>query len=109
MGPELDFPREAHSDDAPKIECEKGRYRKLVLVMDGDPETQRKAMESGATGLLTKPIDFTLRGKRSTRGWVRLVDLTKWPCRYLAQMDPGEGRCRRRINPGSLRPFPCVD
>ena len=26
----------------------------------GDPETKRKAIEGGATGLLTKPIDFTL-------------------------------------------------
>jgi len=26
----------------------------------GDPESSRKAIEGGATGLLTKPIDFTL-------------------------------------------------
>jgi hypothetical protein len=26
----------------------------------GDPETKRKAIEGGATGLLTKSIDFTL-------------------------------------------------
>ena len=34
----------------------------------GDPETKRKAIEGGATGLLTKPIDFTLlRGEIDTR------------------------------------------
>jgi response regulator RpfG family c-di-GMP phosphodiesterase len=31
-----------------------------VTAPYGDPETKRKAMEGGATGLLTKPIDFTL-------------------------------------------------
>jgi CheY-like chemotaxis protein len=32
----------------------------IMITAYGDPETKRKAMESGATGLLTKPIDFTL-------------------------------------------------
>jgi CheY-like chemotaxis protein len=32
----------------------------IVITAYGDPETKRKAIESGATGLLTKPIDFTL-------------------------------------------------
>src|SRR6476646_10887535 len=32
----------------------------IMITADGDPATKRKAIEGGATGLLTKPIDFTL-------------------------------------------------
>jgi DNA-binding NtrC family response regulator len=32
----------------------------IMVNDDGDTETKRKAIESGASGLLTKPIDFTL-------------------------------------------------
>ena len=32
----------------------------IMITAYGDPETKRKAMEGGATGLLTKPIDFTV-------------------------------------------------
>ena len=32
----------------------------IMITAYGDPETKRKAIENGATGLLTKPIDFTL-------------------------------------------------
>jgi len=40
----------------------------IMITAYGDPETKRKAIESGATGLLTKPIDFALlRGEIDTR------------------------------------------
>jgi DNA-binding response OmpR family regulator len=32
----------------------------IMIAAYGDPETKCKALESGATGLLTKPIDFIL-------------------------------------------------
>ena len=32
----------------------------IMITAYGDPETQRKAIEGGAQGLLTKPIDFGL-------------------------------------------------
>jgi CheY-like chemotaxis protein len=32
----------------------------IMITAYGDPETKRKAIEGGANGLLTKPIDFTL-------------------------------------------------
>ena len=32
----------------------------IMTTAYGDPETRRKAIEGGAEGLLTKPIDFTL-------------------------------------------------
>jgi CheY-like chemotaxis protein len=31
-----------------------------MITAYGDADTKRKALEGGATGLLTKPIDFTL-------------------------------------------------
>jgi FixJ family two-component response regulator len=31
-----------------------------MITAYGDPDTKRRAMENGASGLLTKPIDFTL-------------------------------------------------
>src|SRR4029078_5942915 len=40
----------------------------IMITAYGDPETRRKAIEGGATGLLTKPIDFVLlRGEIDTR------------------------------------------
>jgi CheY-like chemotaxis protein len=32
----------------------------IMITAYGDPETERKAIERGAEGLLTKPIDFSL-------------------------------------------------
>ena len=32
----------------------------IMITAYGDPDTKRKAIEGGADGLLTKPIDFTL-------------------------------------------------
>jgi DNA-binding response OmpR family regulator len=40
----------------------------IMISAYGDPETKRKALEGGATGLLRKPIDFALlRGEIDTR------------------------------------------
>src|SRR4030088_889191 len=40
----------------------------IMITAYGDPETKRKAIEGGASGLLTKPIDFTvLREEIDTR------------------------------------------
>ena len=39
-----------------------------MITAYGDAETKRKALESGADALLTKPIDFaSLRGEIDTR------------------------------------------
>jgi DNA-binding NtrC family response regulator len=32
----------------------------IMITAYGDPDTKRKTIEGGATGLLTKPMDFTL-------------------------------------------------
>ena len=40
----------------------------IMITAYGDPDTKRKAIEGGASGLLTKPIDFTLlRGEIDLR------------------------------------------
>ena len=40
----------------------------IMITAYGDPETRRKAIEGGASGLLTKPIDFVLlRAEIDTR------------------------------------------
>jgi CheY-like chemotaxis protein len=40
----------------------------IMITAYGDPETKRKAIASGATDLLTKPIDFALlRGEIDAR------------------------------------------
>jgi CheY-like chemotaxis protein len=40
----------------------------IMITAYGDPDTRRKALEGGASGLLTKPIDFSLlRGEIDTR------------------------------------------
>ena len=44
----------------PRIKAMRPDVPVIMITAYGDPETRRKALESGATGLLTKPIDFTL-------------------------------------------------
>lgn len=44
----------------PKIKEMRPDVPVIMITAYGDPETKRKAIESGAEGLLTKPIDFTL-------------------------------------------------
>jgi CheY-like chemotaxis protein len=40
----------------------------IMITAYGDPDTRRKAIEGGAEGVLTKPIDFALlRGEIDTR------------------------------------------
>ena len=44
----------------PKVKAMRPYVPVIMITAYGDPETRRKAIEGGATGLLTKPIDFTL-------------------------------------------------
>ena len=44
----------------PKAKAARPDVPIIMITAYGDPETRRKAVEGGATGLLTKPIDFTL-------------------------------------------------
>ena len=52
----------------PKVREIRPEVPGIMITAYGDAETKRKAIESGACGLLTKPIDFTLlRGEIDTR------------------------------------------
>ena len=44
----------------PKVKAMRPDVPVIMITAYGDPETRRKAIEGGATGLLTKPIDFML-------------------------------------------------
>ncbi len=44
----------------PKVKEMRPHVPVIMITAYGDTETKRKAIESGATGLLTKPIDFSL-------------------------------------------------
>jgi DNA-binding NtrC family response regulator len=44
----------------PKVKEIRPHVPVIMITAYGDSETKRKAIESGATGLLTKPIDFSL-------------------------------------------------
>ena len=44
----------------PKVKAMRPGVPVIMITAYGDPETKRKAIEGGAEGLLTKPIDFAL-------------------------------------------------
>ena len=44
----------------PKVREQRPGVPVIMITAYGDPDTKRKALESGAAGLLTKPIDFSL-------------------------------------------------
>ena len=44
----------------PKVKAIRPEVPVIMITAYGDPDTKRKALENGATGLLTKPIDFSL-------------------------------------------------
>ncbi len=52
----------------PKVKEMRPDVPVIMITAYGDAETKRRAMESGATGLLTKPVDFLqLREEIDTR------------------------------------------
>jgi CheY-like chemotaxis protein len=44
----------------PRVRAARPDVPVIMITAYGDSETRRKAIERGAEGLLTKPIDFTL-------------------------------------------------
>jgi CheY-like chemotaxis protein len=52
----------------PKVKALRPEVPVIMITAYGDLETERRAIEGGADGLLTKPIDFaTLRGEIDRR------------------------------------------
>ena len=52
----------------PKVKAIRPEVPVIMITAYGDPDTKRKALENGASGLLTKPIDLAqLREEIDTR------------------------------------------
>ena len=65
---DINMPGMSGLEMLPKVRMMRPEVPIIMITAYGDPETKRKAIEGGATGLLTKPIDFTLlRGEIDTR------------------------------------------
>ena len=73
----------------PKAKAARPDVPVIMITAYGDAETKRKALESGAEALLTKPIDFVSCAARSKCGSSGPHDR------------PNPGR-RRRAGPGGL-------
>jgi CheY-like chemotaxis protein len=57
---DINMPGMSGLEMLPKVREMRPDVPVIMITAYGDPETRRKAIEGGATGLLTKPIDFAL-------------------------------------------------
>ena len=57
---DIDMPGMSGLEMLPKVRAERPDVPVIMITAYGDAETRRKAIECGAVGLLTKPIDFGL-------------------------------------------------
>ena len=57
---DINMPRMTGLEMLPKVKEMRPEVPVIMITAYGDAETKRKALESGAEGLLTKPIDFAL-------------------------------------------------
>ncbi|MDN4987837.1 response regulator [Bradyrhizobium arachidis] len=57
---DINMPGMSGLDMLPKVRADHPHVPVIMITAYGDVETRRKAIEGGATGLLTKPIDFAL-------------------------------------------------
>jgi CheY-like chemotaxis protein len=65
---DINMPGMSGLDMLPKVRAERPDVPVIMITAYGDAETRRKAIERGAIGLLTKPIDFAvLRQEIDTR------------------------------------------
>ncbi|MET4797736.1 response regulator [Bradyrhizobium sp. LB11.1] len=65
---DINMPGMSGLDLLPKVRADHPHVPVIMITAYGDVETRRKAIEGGATGLLTKPIDFAqLRQEIDTR------------------------------------------
>jgi CheY-like chemotaxis protein len=65
---DINMPGMSGLDLLPKAKAARPDVPVIMITAYGDAETKRKALENGADGLFTKPIDFaSLRGEIETR------------------------------------------
>jgi CheY-like chemotaxis protein len=57
---DINMPGMSGLEMLPKVRAERPEVPVIMITAYGDAETRRKAIENGAIGLLTKPIDFAL-------------------------------------------------
>ncbi len=57
---DINMPGMSGLDMLPKVRIERPDVPVIMITAYGDAETRRKAIENGAVGLLTKPLDFAL-------------------------------------------------
>jgi CheY-like chemotaxis protein len=57
---DINMPGMSGLEMLPKVRSERPDVPVIMITAYGDAETRRKAIERGAVGLLTKPIDFAL-------------------------------------------------
>jgi len=57
---DINMPGMSGLDMLPKVRAAHPDVPVIMITAYGDAETRRKAIERGAVGLLTKPIDFAL-------------------------------------------------
>ena len=65
---DINMPGMSGLDMLPSLRAERPEVPVIMISAYGDAETRRKALERGAEGLMTKPIDFAaLRQEIDTR------------------------------------------
>jgi CheY-like chemotaxis protein len=57
---DINMPGMSGLEMLPQVRTSRPDVPVIMITAYGDAETRRKAIESGAVGLLTKPIDFAL-------------------------------------------------
>src|SRR6186713_697347 len=57
---DINMPGMSGLEMLPKVRSQRPDVPVIMITAYGDAETRRKAIERGAVGLLTKPIDFAL-------------------------------------------------
>ncbi|HZR76127.1 response regulator [Bradyrhizobium sp.] len=57
---DINMPGMSGLEMLPKVRAERPEVPVIMITAYGDAETRRKAIERGAVGLLSKPLDFSL-------------------------------------------------
>jgi CheY-like chemotaxis protein len=57
---DINMPGMSGLEMLPRVRAQRPDVPVIMITAYGDAETHRKAIEQGAVGLLTKPIDFVL-------------------------------------------------
>ena len=100
---DINMPGMSGLEMLPKVKALRPEVPVIMISAYGDPETKRRAIEGGADGLLTKPIDFaTLRGEIDRRLDGRRYEMNAALGREVSH-SKGRSRRGRRHNVQLLR------